>query len=606
MFKNLKNNFSISFFILILILFLPPFSDGGRNIFISEIILILIGLLFLFNLKKGGVKIFYSKYLFFLNLYLIFSLIAVFFSVSPYNSLIIWIQNLGYAILFLCASQIKFRKQEINCLLKIFLAVIGALCLAGIYFYLTGGYSRLTSTFWWPNPFAGYLLFALPISFYFFIKDNSRFKLLSAPLLILILASFILTGSRGAFLSIVISIFVFSLLNIFMSSRRSLVIFLKKHCLSLLCIIILFTTLIFIINAIKADSMAFAKRASDSQDALDVSSNIRIDYWKGTLEIFRDYPIFGSGLGSFSNVYPKYQENPISAGKYAHNWYLEILSEQGILVLIVFILFLSSIFMEFIKRKNVALQPFDFALSIGLLAFLIHNAVDMGSHYPANMVLFWFFLGIITMRNMKCAAHNIKYKKLLRAICFLLIIKGIIFLYSNYNFLKGLEYQKIGEFQIAQNYYAKSVILNSDPNYLRQYGIILYSQAINFSNKEMLLNKALEISKKIIKLDSHNDLNYELRGRVYKELDELEEAEKDFRKAIKLNKFTPRHYINLSSFLIQENRLSEANDLIDEILAIYSQDVVEIRKLHILKNQKTTSGIEKDIDYLKNLKNNIE
>ena len=605
MFKNLKNNISIPLLLLTLILFLPPFFDGGRNVFIGEIILILIGLLFLFKLrKKTALPFAKSGAVFLLCLYLILSLVAVAFSVSPYNSFMLWLQNLSYAILFFIAYYSQFRKQEINILIKIFLACSVALCLAGVYWYLTGDYNRLTSTFWWPNPFAGFLFFVMPLSFYSFLKDRSRLKLLSAPLLILILISFVLTGSRGAFLSICISIFICGLIYFIYSNKKNTLIpqehsvFLKKYWLALSCTIILFTSLVFLINTIKADNMAFNKRATNGQDFLDTSSSIRLNYWKGSLEIFRDYPIFGSGLGSFSNIYPKYQKDPISAGKYAHNWYLEILAEQGAIVFIVFILFLSSVFRSFIKCRDVASQRFYGALAIGILAFLTHNAVDIGSHYPANMVLFWFFLGIISTRNMEHIKRNIKKEKLLSVMCYVVcvvfFIKGIIFIYSHYNFQKGLDFQEVGELKIAQDYYAKSITINANPDYLRQYAIILYSRAKN--------DEALKISQTAIKLDSSNALNYELRGRIYKDLNEIKKAEEDFRKTIELNKFIPRYYINLSLLLIQENRIGEAKYLIDEILEMYPQEVVETRKLSILKNQKTTSGIEKDIEYLSNLK----
>ena len=617
MFKNLKNNISIPLLLLTLILFLPPFFDGGRNVFIGEIILILIGLLFLFKLrKKTALPFAKSGAVFLLCLYLILSLVAVAFSVSPYNSFMLWLQNLSYAILFFIAYYSQFRKQEINILIKIFLACSVALCLAGVYWYLTGDYNRLTSTFWWPNPFAGFLFFVMPLSFYSFLKDRSRLKLLSAPLLILILISFVLTGSRGAFLSICISIFICGLIYFIYSNKKNTLIpqehsvFLKKYWLALSCTIILFTSLVFLINTIKADNMAFNKRATNGQDFLDTSSSIRLNYWKGSLEIFRDYPIFGSGLGSFSNIYPKYQKDPISAGKYAHNWYLEILAEQGAIVFIVFILFLSSVFRSFIKCRDVASQRFYGALAIGILAFLTHNAVDIGSHYPANMVLFWLLFGVLNRKEQKeVEGQKIKLVYFLFWILsFFLVIKGFVFLYSHYNFHKGLEYQGVEEFEVAQDYYAKSILLNSDQNYLRQYGIILYVQALNTQNKEMqeeFLDKALKISQKIIKSSSHNALNYELRGRIYKELGQQSEAEKDFRIAIELNKFTSRHYINLSLLLIDENRFKEANHLIDEILGIYSPDVVETRKLYILENQQTTSGIEKDIEYLKRLKNEL-
>ena len=56
----------------------------------------------------------------------------------------------------------------------------------------------------------------------------------------------------------------------------------------------------------------------------------RPTYWANTAEIFKDYPILGSGLGTFPSLYPDKEEGETLIRLYhAHNDYLEYLSELG-------------------------------------------------------------------------------------------------------------------------------------------------------------------------------------------------------------------------------------------------------------------------------------
>ena len=429
----------IIFFILIILMVLPPFFNGGRGALISSAALIFIGLAFLLfsgldeKEKSAQNGKFFLSPLFFVFLFLIFSLITVFFSISPYNSFFAWLQYLSWAVLFFIAARLKIGEKEIDILIKIFLGVSAVLCIVGIYFYLSGNYIRLTSTFWWPNPFAGYLLFSLPLALYWFLKSGKELKkkLLPGLVLVLIFASFILTGSRGAFLSILLVAPAF-----YFFRKPS-----KKDIVSILLILLLSAILIAGINFLKQDGFRFASHAKKSFTDSDLSSSIRLNYWRGSWEIFKDYPVFGSGLGTFGTIYPQYQKEPISAGKYAHNLYLEMLSESGMFVLILFIIFLASVYWP--ARKNLKEKKYALPLFIGTLAFLIHNGADIDWHFGANTLVFWMFLGLFyNIVNAESSGRSIAsrtlfeyrnrrpHKSFIIFISVLLIINGIIFLYE--------------------------------------------------------------------------------------------------------------------------------------------------------------------------------
>ncbi|MFH1879154.1 MAG: O-antigen ligase family protein [Candidatus Omnitrophota bacterium] len=63
-----------------------------------------------------------------------------------------------------------------------------------------------------------------------------------------------------------------------------------------------------------------------------IMEEIRPFMWKDTARIVRDFPFTGTGLGTFSYIYPKYRTFSLSYGflRYTHNDYLQLVSEMGI------------------------------------------------------------------------------------------------------------------------------------------------------------------------------------------------------------------------------------------------------------------------------------
>ena len=57
----------------------------------------------------------------------------------------------------------------------------------------------------------------------------------------------------------------------------------------------------------------------------------RAHFWNVTLHVIKDYPILGSGFGSFSVIYPRYDSrNGTYRLEQAHNDYLQTLAHCGI------------------------------------------------------------------------------------------------------------------------------------------------------------------------------------------------------------------------------------------------------------------------------------
>ncbi len=115
--------------------------------------------------------------------------------------------------------------------------------------------------------------------------------------------------------------------------------------------------------------------------------------WGKVVQIIGDYPLFGTGLGTFASVYPAYDDSGRSVRySHAHNDYLEFLSELGVVGLLLLFGGLAYIIVSSFLIWRVRRHPEAKGLALGgivaIVAILIHSITDFNLHIPANMVLF--------------------------------------------------------------------------------------------------------------------------------------------------------------------------------------------------------------------------
>ncbi len=115
------------------------------------------------------------------------------------------------------------------------------------------------------------------------------------------------------------------------------------------------------------------------------------------LSMWEDYPVFGSGLGSFPVVFPRYSgQGTAVAYTHAHNDYMEFAAETGLvgialLGLMVVMSFAAALRAQYLRRDPL-MRGLSFAAMMGILALMIHSSVDFNLHIPANALTFMLLL----------------------------------------------------------------------------------------------------------------------------------------------------------------------------------------------------------------------
>jgi putative inorganic carbon (HCO3(-)) transporter len=238
---------------------------------------------------------------------------------------------------------------------------------------------RITGPFQFPNDFAAYLVVILPaiISLSFSGVKNSKIKWLIRLEMLFLLIILVINMSRGAWLGLMSAI-------IFMGSFKGK----RKLLLVLLVLSALLLTL----------PTGARQRIQDLVTLEDTSSRDRKLMWQGGWNMFKARPIMGHGLGTFMANYEKYRPEGYTEIVYAHNCYLQMAAEIGILGLAVFIWMMILLFYRSIRSfrqiKDRFCRSYLIGLLGGILAYLVHSSVDTNLYSLPLAVLFWFILGL--------------------------------------------------------------------------------------------------------------------------------------------------------------------------------------------------------------------
>jgi len=146
-------------------------------------------------------------------------------------------------------------------------------------------------------------------------------------------------------------------------------------------------------------SSALYSRALTIFDLKYASNRDRFMRWGAALVMFLRHPIIGAGYNSFALSYDK---NPAHVGEYkpgAHNLYMSILAEQGIIGFICWIWVLVAFFRygyRLLKRIDIPLWR---SIIIGLmsaeLSFIVHFMASNLLHADRTGIPFWLFYGLL-------------------------------------------------------------------------------------------------------------------------------------------------------------------------------------------------------------------
>jgi O-antigen ligase len=251
---------------------------------------------------------------------------------------------------------------------------------------------RVFGTFAQPNPYAGYLNLALPLTLALAIfGENARERWLACGAGIVLLAALLLSSSRGGLLGLVAAVLTLVLTGV--KKPRLAVPALAGA--AALAAIAWFSHLIpavlqaRLLHALRLEDLALGGPVT----AQNFSTMERLAHWAAGARMFVAHPVLGVGAGNYDTAYARYAVDlatwPDSLG-HAHNYYINAAAESGMLGLLAFGAFTVCVLLaagRLVRRTRDDQTTGDgrrdvtpFALAIGLfavlVAFAVHNLTD--------------------------------------------------------------------------------------------------------------------------------------------------------------------------------------------------------------------------------------
>ncbi len=349
-------------------------------------------------------------------------------SVNPHSTRIELFKILSYVtVFFLIVNNFKTRR-EINYLILVIILVGCFEAVYGFCEYSTGNKNilftprkynidRLAGTYVNPNHLAGLLEMVIPIAISFAIcrwkgvVKNDSTEISFNPEKLPFMAKLSLFFNEKNFTNILLLIFIALLVGaLFISqSRMGAIGFLISIWIFSIYILKRFykgTGAVFMIGSLLG-ALLFAswmginplyKRFS-ATDELTLKN--RMDIWKDTGGILRDFPIFGTGKGTFIDIYKKYKTIPNELTyDHAHNDYFELLSEMGFFGLVVVIgggFFIYKIINRLTKRRDAYVKNISVGFLCSIAAIIVHSTTDFNMFITANALLFSIILALLAI-----------------------------------------------------------------------------------------------------------------------------------------------------------------------------------------------------------------
>jgi tetratricopeptide (TPR) repeat protein/O-antigen ligase len=597
--------------ILISIIVFTPFPFGSVKpwaITLIELASLILGLFWFFKLLARGRIEFISTPL---NLLIIFwlgfTLFQLFTSTSYFEATRTeFFKFLSYSTIILVFINNIHRKSQMEKIITSLIVVGFTISLLGIIQDLTWNGKlfwifplthrvRVFGPYINKDHFAGYIVMLIPlaIGYLFSLRGGNRvsMKWFSVLAIMFMLAGLFLSQSRGGVISLFLSLVVMVLVLSRMESAR-----IEKQ-LPFLFALVLFIALAWFFSG------SFAQKMHLSNDP---SWKARLWAWKGTIKIVKDFPLLGTGLGTFMHVFPKYRlpETKLFF-THAHNDFLELLSEVGVvgfvLVSIFWLLFLSkTLRLLFSRRDTWAIYLTTGGLS-SLLAIFIFSFSDFNLHIPANAVLFSITIGIVaTVVNLRPSLAetatffekiSITLNQKVRMALYPLSIAGFIILstFVTKPFLAERNLQLSQKTKSAKEkieYLKKSISLQPKD------GRYHYSLAQFYGEKgDWLL--ALQCFKQATVLNPNSSQYYEGLAWAYAHLGREKETIECLKKSIQLEPNNPYRHRNLALFYLYYQAKKGPPDR-------YLQNAIfEYKNTILLQPSFTQEALEKFSQFIK-------
>ncbi len=355
-------------------------------------------------------------------LFLGIAVITTLTSIYPYVSKIELYKIINYVLLYYLVVNNIRDKAQIKRIVILVVIVGTSLAIYGLYNYFNGiekiytldkkyYLGMVTSTYVNHNHIGGYFELAIPLAIGLMLAKEHLLRrgkiskissvifgsLLPLTAAVTMIIALVFTYSRGAWIGFLGSMIVLgTIIALWLKILRGWSRPRKWGTFAVIALIII-SAAMFMPEDIKQRATTLLEFKEGEFEDMSIQGRLIVN--RNTLEMIKDYPILGSGPGTFNILYPKYRDPRLRTFMNAtHNDYLQYAEEMGLFGIGSFIILLVLFFKKSLNLiKNLQdkyLQGLTIGFLVSISAIAIHGLVDFNLQILANALLFWIILAL--------------------------------------------------------------------------------------------------------------------------------------------------------------------------------------------------------------------
>ena len=576
--KTLKTNYSkiqpLIYLIALLILVNPLFFNTQKLLFfpvkiiIQQILILAILLFYIFSKDYNKIKLSYP--IINITIYIVYLLLRTLLQPVPVFGFQQLYYLFPYALLFIIISQLQINKKEKLFISNTFLFSFIISILFGVYLQAKhssfSNFSRLQLTWANSNYLASYLL--VTIGFVVFSWKTSREKwirYIALASLVVALIFMLWTQSRGGLVSLIlVLLFIYIIYSIKQRKRLHIII-------SIALLLLLVISSYFVFKTIRPQTVTFRARI-----------------YKADAEYIKHNWLAGSGLGTFVREFPQYrlsdykligQEDIIS---HAHNEFIEIWAETGIIGLALFIIFLIALFGQYKRNLKSNNKYFIYAIAFSLILLLIHNLFSITMRIPPILIYFFILAGLLSANYSNDAEK--KSKSVNKYLLILFVLALLVCIFQQYRNVQGLKHFSRSEEYLASkdSNLLTGAILEAKKahKYIPNNTDFLYYQGLLYTFHDEYA-KALQAYDRLEQISPYYPQLHFWKGYVLSLKGDWNSALDEFKTEIKYNQY-PKVYFNIA---IAYHYLNEENNSMIYFM-YFVEKIKEKIERHLIKNKE--------------------
>lgn len=441
-----------------------------------------------------------------------------------------------YILLCILVSQYLRDLKAQNLIVTLWIIVTIGVSIYGVWQYIQK--TRVIATLGNENFLGSHLGISIPVGLGYFAryKKNRRILIPGLVVLLLFFTTLYLTHSRGAWLGTIGGLCSFAIIGWGPKGKRAIIAVVMIVC----------------ITALTLAPWAIRFIATQFQ------GDVRPPIWESSIYMISEKPILGWGKGAYFIFYPKFRiqdywltKSPTDLTTHAHNEFLQIWAETGLIGLIIFLIFIFTVLRIGVRRVDEIKGPHRFillGLISGIIGLFLHNLVCNNLQMPSSAIFLWFTLGMVIAHSPIPAKSGVvvrgpsRYGILLAITLFVVIIIWQICvrtIIAQYLFKEGWHHREKEEWSLAIKKYERAI--QWYPWDVEMYYRTAYAYTMNGQ-----YDKAIERYNDVIRLAPLYGSVHRNMGIIYMKKGECRLAVESFLQALWINEYDIITRANLS------------------------------------------------------------